>query len=206
VRQEIPLRGKLLGTTTLFAPPQLADFDATRFEKTNESLAGDIPVAKRSSAAALAQLGQDYEQALYGGAPPRVLAFADACRARINGAESVSDTVVLEPLDAKTGIVTSCRNRAEGGFFAQVGRLRESRVLVADPARGIVVIATAIDHPGSAERIDLKGVARIAMPEPFRPPSTSIGATVISVRDGRIAHIETVARPVFYGMGLGWSG
>ena len=68
VRQEIPMLGKLLGTTTLFAPPQLADFDATRFDKTAETLASEVPAAERSSAFALAQIAQDYVHALYDGA------------------------------------------------------------------------------------------------------------------------------------------
>jgi hypothetical protein len=233
VRQEIPLLGKLLGTTTLFAPPQLADFDATRFDKTAETLASEVPAAERSSAFALAQTGQDYVHALYRLAqttaagnledllrsveqvradgnkdPPKPVAFADDCGARINGVDSVNNTA-LKPLDTKTGFhpfAASCQGQIDGGFFAQVGRLRESRVLVADPVRGIVVIANAIDHPGAADTIDVKGVGTIAMPEAFRPPSTSTQVAVISVRGGRIAHIETIERPVFYGMSLGWSG
>jgi len=42
------------------------------------------------------------------------------------------------------------------------------------------------------------------MPEPFRMPSTTMQVAVISVRGDHVAHIETVERPVFYGMGLGW--
>ena len=222
VRQEIPLLGKLLGTTTLFAPPQLANFDATQFEKTAESLAGEVPGEQRWSAAALAQIAQDYLHALYGLKPiaaagnlqellknvEQVRAPADPCSARINGVDSVNNTA-LKPLDAKTGFhpfAASCQGQIDGGFFAQVGRLRESRLLVADSARGIVVIASAIDHSGAADAIDVKGVGTIATPEAFRTPSTSCQVAVISVRGGRITHIETTERPVFYGMSLGWSG
>jgi hypothetical protein len=223
VRQEIPLLGKLLGTTTLFAPPQLADFDATRFEKTAESLAAEVPDAQRSSAAALEQLAQDYVHTLYsapmliavgpGGreelskSMERVHAFVDpTCTARINGVDSVNNRAV-KPLDATTGFnpfTASCPDQLDGGFFAAVGRLRESRLLVADPARGIAVIASAIDHPGAPDQVFVKAIGKIAMPEAFRAPSTSIQVAVISVRNSRITHIETVERPVFYGMRLGW--
>ncbi len=231
VRQEIPLLGKLLGTTTLFAPPQLADFDATRFDQMSESLAKEVPATDRSSAAALARMAQDYVHALYGLGPPtqaqttaeagnlqgspsegeRVhapLAFAGDCSARINGVDSVNDTALV-PLDAKTGFhpfAASCQAQIDGGFFAQVGRLRESRVLVADAARGIVVIASAIDHSGAADTVDVQGVGTIATPAAFRVPSTYYQVAVIAVRGGRIAHIETIERPVFYGMSLGWNG
>jgi hypothetical protein len=134
--------------------------------------------------------------------------FSDRCRARINGVDSVNNAA-LKPLDAQTGFrpfMATCRGQIDGGFFAQVGRLRESRVLVADPARGIVVIASTIDHAGAKDTIDVKGVGTMAMPEPFRPPSTTAQVVVISVRGGRITHIETVERPLFYGMSLGWTG
>lgn len=206
VRQEIPLLGKLLGTTTLFAPPQLADFDATRFDKTAEALAGEVPNAERSSAAGLAQIAENYVHALYGERRP--VAFADRCSARINGVDSVNNTAA-KPLDAKTGFQpfrASCQGQVDGGFFAEVGRLRESRVLVADPSHGVVVIANAIDHPGAPDTIDVKGVGAMSMPEAFRAPSTYYQVALISVRGGAITHVETIERPVLYGMSLGWSG
>jgi hypothetical protein len=206
VRQEIPLLGKLLGTTTLFAPPQIADFDATRFEKTSETLANEVPAAERAPAASLAQLGRDYVHALYGQAKP--IAFASPCSARINGVESVGNTE-LKPLDAKTGFqpfAASCQGQIDAGFYAQVSRLRESRVLLADAAHGIAVIASAIDHSGAADTIDVKGVGAIATPDAFRPPSTYYQVSLIQIRGGRIMHVETLERPVFYGMSLGWGG
>ena len=206
VRQEIPLLGKLLGTTTLFAPPQIADFDATRFEKTAETLASEVPTAERSTAAALARIAEDYVHALYG--QPKPIEFAEHCSARINGVDSVNDKA-LKPLDAKSGFhpfAASCQGQIDAGFFSQAGRLHESRVLVADASRGTVVIASTIDHAGAADSIEVKSVGTIATPEAFRVPSTYYQVSVISVRGGRITHVESVERPVFYGMSLGWNG
>jgi hypothetical protein len=206
VRQEIPMLGKLIGTGTLMAPPQLADFDATRLEKTSAVLGAELPAAERTPAASLTQIGADYVHALYDKAKP--IAFAEACSARINGVDSVNNAA-LKPLDPRTAFhpfATSCQGQIDSGFFQQVGRLRESRVLVADPARGIVVVASTIDHPGAADEIDVRGVGKIATPEAFRPPSTYYHVAVIEVRSGRIAHVEALERPVFYGMSLGWGG
>jgi hypothetical protein len=206
VRQEIPLLGKLLGTTTLFAPPQIADFDATRFDKTAATLASEVPTAERSPATVLARVADDYVHALYG--LPKPIALAERCSARMNGVDSVNDTA-LKALDPKTGFhpfAASCQGQIDAGFFAQVGRLHESRVLVVDAARGIVVIASTIDHPGAADTIQVKGAGTIATPEAFRVPSTYYQVSVISLRGGRITHVETIERPVFYGMSLGWSG
>jgi hypothetical protein len=204
VRQEIPMLGRLIGTSTLMAPPQLADFDATRFAKPNEALTTDVPAAERMSPAKLRQTARDYVQALNDKAAP--IAFADECTARINGVDSV-DNQAIKPLDARTGFhpfALNCQAQIDSGFYQQVGRVRESRVLLADAAQGIVAIASAVDHPGDADTVTVSHVGEIPMPEAFRPPSTYYQVALLKVRNGRIAHIETLERPVFYGMTLGW--
>ena len=204
VRQEIPMLGKLIGTSTLMAPPQLADFDATKFAGTSEALAAAVPAAERTAAASLGQIGQDYVRALF--SEPRPIAFAEKCSARVNGVESVGNTE-SKPVDAATGFRpfgATCQGQIDSGFYGQVGRLRESRVLLADAARGIAVIASAIDHPGDADKVAVKGVGEIATPEAFRPPSAYYRVTLVKVRGGRITHVEALERPVFYGMTLGW--
>ena len=203
VRQEIPMLGKLIGTSTLMAPPQLADFDATRFAKISEAFVADVPEAERVTAAALRAIAADYTRALY--EKPRPIAFADPCTARVNGVDSV-DNAAIKPLDAHGNFhpfALSCQRQIDSGFYPQVGRLREARALLADAARGVVVIASAIDHPGDADRIKTP-VGEIAMPEAFRPPSTYYQVALLKVRGGRIARVETLERPVFYGMSLGW--
>jgi hypothetical protein len=204
VRQEIPMLGKLIGTSTLMAPPQLADFDATRFAEPSEALTADVPAAERTSEAKLRQIGQDYVRALNGKAAP--IAFADRCTARVNGVESVHNNGV-KPLDARTGFhpfALGCQQQIDSGFYQQVGRLHETRVLLADAARGIAVVASAIDHPGDAGTITVRPGGEIATPEPFRPPSAHYQVALLKVRNGRITHVETLERPVFYGMTLGW--
>lgn len=205
VRQEIPMLGELIGTGTLFAPPQLADFDASRFAGAHAALDAKVPASERTPATALVRAALDYVQAQYGDGRP--VAFTDDCSARINGVDSVSNAAV-EPLDAPTGFHpfhATCAEQVDGGFYRQVGRLRESRVLAADAARGVVAIASTIDHPGAADEIEVNGVGTIAMPAAFRPPSTYYQAALIQVRDGRIAHVEALERPMFYGMSLGWA-
>jgi hypothetical protein len=154
----------------------------------------------------LGQIAQDYVHALYD--KPKPIAFADACSARVNGVDSVSNRS-LKPLDARTKFhlfALSCQAQIDSGFQPQVGRLRESRVLLIDAARGIVVIASAIDHPGDADEIEVNGAGRIATPEAFRPPSAYYQVALVKVHGGRIAHVEALERPVFYGMSLGWGG
>ena len=204
VRQEIPMLGKLIGTSTLMAPPQLADFDATRFASTGATLATAVPAAERVPAAKLREIAADYTRALYDKAKP--IAFADPCTARVNGVDSVDNTA-LKPLDAATRFhpfALSCQRQIDSGFYQQAGRLRESRVLLADATLGVVVVASAIDHPGDADEIRVSPAGEIALPEAFRPPSAYYHVALVKVRGGRIAHVEALERPVFYGMSLGW--
>ena len=204
VRQEIPMLGKLIGTSTLMAPPQLADFDATRFATTGHELAVEIPAAERVPATKLRQIAADYTRALYAKATP--IAFADPCTARVNGVDSV-DNAVIKPLDAHTSFhpfVLSCQRQIDSEFYQQVGRLRESRVLLADANLGVAIVASAIDHPGDADEIKVTAAGEIATPEAFRPPSAYYHVALLKVRAGRVAHVEALERPVFYGMSLGW--
>jgi hypothetical protein len=204
VRQEIPMLGKLIGTSTLMAPPQLADFDAARFATTSEALAAEVPAAERASTAKLRQVAEDYTHALYDKAKP--IAFAAPCTARVNGVDSV-DNAAIKPFDAATKFhpfALSCQRQIDSGFYQQVGRLREARVLLADPALGVVVVASAIDHPGDADNVKVTAAGEIATPEAFRPPSAYYHVALLKIRAGRIAHVEAIERPVFYGMTLGW--
>jgi len=208
VRQEIPVLGKLLGTTTLFAPPQLADFDAKRFEKTSEALSAAVPDADRSSAASLAQLAQDYVRALYDKARP--IPFAAQCATRVNGINFVEGKdpgeIIADHRHLYRPISSSCQQLIDRGFYQAVSRLRESRVLLADVAQGIAVIASAIDHPGDVDEIQVKDHGTIATPEDFRQPSAYYQVALMKIRNGRIAYVEALERPVFYGMSVGWGG
>jgi hypothetical protein len=203
VRQEIPMLGKLIGTGTLMAPPQLADFDSTRFATAGE-LGAEVPAAERVAAAQLRRIAEDYTRARY--TEPRSIAFAEPCTARVNGIDSV-DNATIKPLDSATRFhpfALSCQRQIDSGFYQRVGRLRESRVVLADAALGVAVVASAIDHPGDADEVKVDGVGEIATPEAFRPPSAYYQVALLKVRGGRVAHVETLERPVFYGMSLGW--
>jgi hypothetical protein len=205
VRQEIPMLGKLIGTSTLFAPPQLADFDATNLASTAKTLATEVPAAERTPSATLREVAQDYVRALNDRAKP--VTFADSCAARVNGLDSTGNSRI-KPLDARTKFhpfALGCQPQIDSGFYAQVGRLRESRVLLTDAEQGIAVVASAIDHPGDKDEIEVRSVGKIAMPDAFRPPSAYYQVALLEVRGGRVAHVETLERPAFYGMSLGWT-
>jgi hypothetical protein len=52
----------------------------------------------------------------------------------------------------------------------------------------------------------VKDRGTIATPEDFRQPSAYYQVALIKIRNGRIAYVEALERPVFYGMSVGWGG
>jgi hypothetical protein len=205
VRQEIPMLGKLIGTGTLMAPPQLANLDTLQFQHPVPVLTESIPPGARTSTTKLRTIGAAYVRAANGtvGTVP----FARHCTSRENGVASVDNTSII-PLEHSNPpfhpFALGCRQQIDSGFFQQVGRLRELRVLAVDASQGLVLIAATIDHPGDVETVKLKQGDVIAVPEAFRPPNSYLRSVLLKVRAGRIEHVEVISRPVFYGLGTGW--
>ena len=206
VRQEIAMIGSLIGTGTLFAPPQLADFDASRMRRPLPILTTTIPAASRTSDATLRELAVAYAQATHAKGPP--VPLAERCSARENGVPAALNRTV-KPFEGSRPAFhpfrLSCADSIESGFFAAVGMLREARVLAADASRGLVLLSSVIDHPGDMEVVTLADGATVPVPEAFREPSTYFRATLLKVRGGRIEAVESITRPVFFGLDDGWS-
>ena len=207
VRQEIPMLGKLIGTGTLMAPPQLADLNAEQFRRPVPELLAPIPEGARTAAPKLAELARSFAPALYGEALD--LPLAERCTARENGVAAV-DTARSVPLPGTQPpfhpFRLGCRRLIDSGFYAGVGKLREQRVLAVDPAQGLVLLALTIDHPGNIQMLQLEQAGLVPVPEAFRLPNSYLRAVLVKVLDGRIRHVEILTRPVFYGMDDGWGG
>ena len=206
VRQEIAMLGQLIGTGTLFAPPQLADFDAGRFKAPAPVLLAPLDSASRTPVSELRSIATRYAEAMYGGDAAAPL-FSDRCTARENGMLSVLNSTV-KPLPGSKPpfhpFGSSCAQRVERGFFAKIGGLREARVLAADESQGLVLLATTVDHAGVGGTVTLGDGTSVPVPAPFAVPNSHFSSALLKIRDGRIEHIETITRPVFLGMDDGW--
>jgi hypothetical protein len=203
VRQEIAMLGKLIGTGTLFAPPQLADFDSTRFRSPLPVLTATVPSAERIPVPQLRDIAASYASAMHGaGTAP---AFAERCTARDNGIPSVSNRSV-KPLEGSNPpfhpFQQTCNERVASRFWGTVALLRDgaARILAADESQGLVLLSSVLDISGEAvDSTSLK------VPDAFRVPSSYLRAVLLKVRNGHIEHAETITRPVFYGLGDGWT-
>ena len=193
--------GKLIGTGTLFAPPQLADFDATQFRSPLPVLTSDVPMAEQTPVVRLREIAASYAKAMYGPATPP--SFSERCTARDNGVPSVSNRTI-KPLDGwKPPFHPFQLTCAEGNRFPSLnGLLQHSkvRILATDESRGLVLISAAVDHTG-----EFKDSQYSKVPPAFQVPSTYLRAILLKVRNGRIEHAETITRPVFYGLDDGWT-
>jgi hypothetical protein len=205
VRQEIAMLGKLIGTGTLFAPPQLVDFDATKFEKPLPVLTAAVPMEARTPSARLRDTATAFAASIYGRG--RVPPMAPGCFVRENGGSPTLNKYIRPRYQTASLLqVLPCASSADNDFFfKQVGVLRKTRILAADQAEGLVLLSTVVDHPGDASTITLAGGATIPLPEPFRPPSTYYRSMLLKIRDGRVEHVEAITRPVFLGMDDGWA-
>jgi len=203
VRQEIAMLGTLIGTGTLFAPPQLVDFDATRFKAPVPLLTAVVPAASRTPAAHLRDTATALVMAMYGKATPP--ASTPTCMIKENGG---SPGLVIERLYPKVdfgGGLRCAGDAPAAGFFAKIETLRKARILAVDEAQGLVLMSTVIDHPGDAAMVTLADGHTIPVPEPFRPPNTYYRSMLVKIREGRIEHVEAITRPVFFGMDDGWA-
>jgi hypothetical protein len=193
VRQEIAMLGKLIGTGTLFAPPQLVDFDSTKFKTPSAVLTAVVSPDDRVPAGKLRDIATAFAASMYGKVP--TAPSTPTCVLRENGGSPG-----LADLRGKF----YCAPKADDeDFFGKVGTLRKTRILGADEAQGLVLMSAIVDHPGDVSQVTMYKLT-IPVPPPFTVPSTYLRSMLLKIRDGRIEHVEAITRPVFLGMDDGW--
>jgi hypothetical protein len=202
VRQEVAMLGKLIGTGTLFAPPQLVDFDSTRFTTPLPVLTTVVPPGGREPAGKLHDIATTFAASMYAKAPAPPA--TQTCVVNENGSPGLNASAAGR--SARPRGVRNCTPKGvDEGFFATIGTLRKSRVLAADETQGLVLMSTIVDHPGDVSTVTVEDKRSVQVPPPFTVPNTYFRSMLLKVRDGRIEHVEMITRPVFLGMDDGWS-
>jgi hypothetical protein len=202
VRQEVAMLGQLIGTGTLFAPPQMVDFDSTRFKAPVPLLPAALPTHPRTPLPRLRDTATSFAASMYGKGP--VPATTTDCLVKDNGSSRGLNALVVAPNANVTGVARCTPYGADEGFLAKVGTLRKARVLAADETEGLVLLETVVDHPGDMSTVTLANGTSVPVPAPFTVPNTYFRAQLLKIRDGRIEHVEGITRPVFFGMDDGW--
>ena len=190
------------GTISLFAPQLLSPFDPKGFASVDPSLTTDDGGAPR---AALLDAVNRYLEGMQAGAAAGS-PLDPACVRRDNGRQTTGNAAAA-PLDPGAPgfkpFALGCAAQLDSGLFRYLSKVRGRRVLAADEGRGLVLAVALVDHAGAATSIQTSAGA-VALPANLITPSTDLTALLFKVRNGRIVRIETLARPVPFGMASGW--
>jgi hypothetical protein len=222
VREEFP--GERAGTVALFQPRLLVMLDGAEIGEPDPLLVSDG--SGGSDRAAMVRAANAYFDGIERGSA-RAIPFAPNCTRRENGVRLTGD-VAAPPLDPRQPkfrpFALGCAGLIDSGFYSYVGRIRDRRY-VADPARGLLFAFAMIDHPGTTLSFKAKGVGTVVYPGPrghpgeqatsqfgvgnlgganMIAPTAAHSASVFRFVDGRIAHIDSFARPGPFGLRSGW--
>ena len=213
------------GTVTMFQPRLLVPFDPAGFAAPDPALP---PRAQGTAdASELVAAADRYFDAIEQN-DSRSATFADACVRRENGVRVTGnpDAPSFNPaVPDYRPFAMECAEQIDSGLFRRVSRVRGRRHLLVDRERGLVASVALLDQSGRMHEIDVPGVGIVPLPgldgpsaeeqtsdELFgsrnspnlRVPTTELVAQLLRVEDGRIAHIEAIARGGPFGMTSGW--
>ena len=202
VRQEYV--GKRGGTLSLFAPRLQTRYDPAQFMKTLPVYPGHSS-GKATDKSLRAVVDRFYEgmQQHQGGTIP----FAADCRRRINGVLITNDKDATAPDPSAPDykpFSMSCAEQIKAGTFNYISGIRDHRYLVSDPDRGLVLDLVFYDVADPALPIQVANVGAVKLPPASSGPYSMMAAQIFHIVNGDIAGIETVLRPVPYGMSSGW--
>lgn len=219
VREEFG--GNRGGTVTLLQPMLLVTMDGEKLEAADPLL--DRHEATPPSNAALQAAADAYLDAMQGGKGGPVPLAAN-CLRRDNGA-TTTDNAATDPLDpakpAFKPFALSCRAQLDSGFFSNVARIRDRRY-VTDTARGLVLVLTQMDLPGTKLSFKAPKVGTVNYPGPrgtdpaldgqfanrftanMIAPVSMNAAVLFKVVEGKIARIDAFYRGAPLGIKSGW--
>jgi hypothetical protein len=89
----------------------------------------------------------------------------------------------------------------DSGFFSYLGNTRDTRDWLVDEDRGVVVLVSYEDIPGTAKSFAAKNSgSTVSYPSSQGIPYTLLTATVLKIENGKIRRIETLAKSAPYGL------
>ena len=219
VREEFA--GNRGGTVTLLQPLLLVTMDGEKLEAADPLLSRRE--ATSSSPAELQAAADAYLDAMQGGkggAAP----IAEDCLRRDNGVRTTGNSA-SDPLDpakpAFKPFALSCQAQLDSGFYSNVARIRDRRYVV-DAARGLVLVLTQMDLPGTWLTFKAPKVGTVAYPGPrgtdpaldgqfanrfsanMIAPVSMNAALLFKVVEGKIARIDAFYRGAPLGIKSGW--
>lgn len=203
-RPELPAKGAALSTATqtMFAPPLLADLDATAFAEPHPVLLRRAAASRRDLMAGVDGYFEAFVRRRGALAP-----LGPGCIRRENGhlaCNNPDGPAVDESKPAFRLFARDCAGELDAGFLASLVTLRGRRSLVVDESRGLVLDLALLDNPATSTSTSVAGVGELAVPASFRAPWTDLHAQLFKLQGGKIAYIEGLVRRLPYGQASGW--
>ena len=196
--------GKRGGTLSLFAPRLQEQYRPARFMETLPSYTG------KSNGDAAQENLKTVVDSFYAGMQDHRsddVPFADNCRRRINGVVITGDKDAPAPdpsVPAYRPYSLSCSEQFDAGVFNYITGTRDQRYLVEDVHQGLVMDLVLYDVANPAQPIQVADAGTVTLPPASSGPYSMMATQIFQIVDGKITGIETVLRPVPYGMPSGW--
>lgn len=158
-----------------------------------------VPESERMSRADLARIGESYFSWLQGSTGKGSAPFTDTCNRWENGFQTTNGKSPNAGASGGTDIVgMGCRDQQLSGFFPFVTSIRNRRMEVVDPVKGIAIGYGYFDHTGTVQQMTLSDGS--VAPAPFLSPLTFQIAEAFEIDKGKIDQIEAVLNTVPYRM------
>lgn len=173
----------------------------------------EVPPAERMSRSDLIRTANKYFTGLQNNRPNGDYSFfADDCDRIENGTHTTNVKTPPAPPAENAGarqtgaglnmMALGCRAEFETGFFQMVTRIRDRRLLTADPETGTVFALTFFDHAGTVRQETLADGRTI--PVDLKAPFTWEIGEAFKITGGKIRRVEAVMKRSPYGMKPGW--
>jgi len=196
--------GKRGGTLSLFAPRLENQYNPAEFMKTAPSYAvGSDDSSTGESFKAVVDRFYAGMRNHDGAKVP----FAEDCLRRINGVKitNVSDSTAPDPtVPGYRPFSMSCAEQFNAGVFNYISGIRDQRYLVTDTDRGLVMDLVFYDVANPAQPFQVENAGKVKLPPASTGPYSMMTAQIFRIVNGEIAGVESVIRPVPYGMSSGW--
>ena len=197
--------GERGGTLTLMGPRLDTQFNPEQFLKTAPSYPAQSSGAGTTTDSIRAVVDQYY--AGMSNSDGTLTPFTTDCRRRINGVVITNnqEAQALDPaVPGYRPYSMTCAEQLSAGAFKYISNVRDRRSLIIDADRGLMLDLAFYDVANPALPIQLASLGEVKLPPASTGPYTLIAAQIFSIVDGKITGVETVLRPVPYGMSSGW--
>ena len=200
-------REEITRAETLFRPHLINELQPKLFTRVDPAFTRVLAPKERSSRDKMVEIANQYLDSLQE-KKSAVAPYAPDCSRRENGVQTTRDAHA-GPLDENAKdfhpFSLGCADLVDSGFFSYIAGIRDRRDWVVDEERGVVVLVSYKDIPGTVKSFEVTNpVRKVSYPTSQGIPYSLISPAVLKIENGRIRRIEVIDKTGPYGMKSGW--